>query len=586
MKKRTKVIKNLTLFSTIAVVSITSGYYTSKESDQSHYRISEPKQQTINTSTTKETNIEFKEGYFQRNQKEDLTIDDIILTIEEKGHHLSNSAQEYFNSLNLEDYINETNKSTVALYGLAINEDIYAALTDQNIIQTIENHQNIELYDSDKDQIKWDLLKNKIKTNNNNALKKDEEKKKTIPLCYKGYESLSDSDINIIINQFQEVTNDIKLHYPSFDIKELACHLEKLALLYETNTENTNQNILAYTAENDNLIAWLVYDNNYPDLNSFYDINEHEIKHYITQICDCYKEESRRNDNHSLYTIIPTGINIDNPHNQYIMDYYQPLRYSFIEEALAEKYARKDDYLTTYIINNEALNNIQMALSLTDYYDKDMFMKSSTLQNPIAMLQQFPVSNANKNQFLDNIRMLSAFETTVSTSSNSTYQFAHLHLLTVESPESINQQLICYANLELNRIFFQNLIIMNESTQDFNLEYNIYLMKLFSMRTNQCIKDLDEIYETNTSTQFYETYYPMLVTTETYLSDKYQTSREDIEQLFIDMNVETFDNFPKSISTDKIAYYKSLYNELATGIGLDKNVFENYKQSKLVYNKK
>lgn len=397
--------------------------------------------------------------YFHRAPNKIATVDDIVLSLDEKTGTDLTTAKDWAQKIKATGYVSDDIINT-----LNIDDYLFDALTDPNVTGLVMKHDNMLFYNRSKDTINWTNLALKIKANGTllvlfdslNLVKKENHDK------YKGIKNMSLDDINIVLNQLKEIVLETKKRYPDYDMAHLACLLSHIAFTYRDNADSETLGVVAATSFED--ISWiLTNDGKYPSLESFKPINMHEFKHFLAAACpDEYQAD--------VYTTF-TGIN-----------YYEDdtLMFNFIEEVTAEEYAMSltDRGLLASFEEREILDNIRFVLSLQDDYEQDGFLRYSLSKNPIALLEQFPVFS--NEDFVDVVKMLVAYDLMLGLFPSDLYEKA-LEINPDLDIQSFINTVVDYANIQLTDLFFTNLLVLNE-TKDVPIDYNMYLIRLFEQR--------------------------------------------------------------------------------------------------------
>ncbi len=497
---------------------------------------------------TKASVIEEDSLYFKRDYNTNsLSPDDLILTLEEKGMKpLSSSKEPYFDVLyfcgNQDEQFLDLLEVPFCYTDAYLNEGVTARVLE---------HENTYLYNAQEDTIYWERLKEVIKRNTQELIEHDKEYEndEDNELLYKGIEELSDEDLDTVIQQLKTVTMDIKKKYPTYDMAHLACLLENLSLDYHTKINVFNSDALATTSDDE--ITWLLDEEGcYLNLKTAVQINEHEFKHLLSEPCP---DEVNGKDTF----VVPSGIECQ---DSYIFSY------RFIEEATAEEFAvgRNSKELLTYLEYHEILDNIRFVLSLQEDYEIDGFLKYGLLQNPIAMIQQFPVLEDRSYMFVDNLEMLVGYDSLLN-------PFPYEFISEVEKLDGyedyyldetlrskVYSSVANSSQIQLLRLFLTNLLCFNENHPETPLEYNFYLMRLFEKRmnigfdalsnwlaTDLMVDDYEKSYENGKQIFFY------------YLVDKTNIPYQDMEALYQEYSL-TDVSYPSFVGEEKREFYRQL----------------------------
>lgn len=478
--------------------------------------------------------------YFQKGEDDLKTIEDLRLTLEEKGlARLSLSARTAIDNIS-KTLVNDINYDYIS----ALGADDLSIFLSPFLTDVVDKHSNEFLYDVENDDIYWEQLPELIYVNNLLFIGKDCQykgiEKKDSP-----YESLSKEDIISVLNQLEDFVHYIKDTYPNYDMKHLACVLSQCTFLYDHFPSN------AIAATGTSGIRWNVINGKYPNLSSFITTNEHEFKHLLC--AECEDENGYSGQNNEYYWASFTGV-------EGFLD--SRLSMTFIEEATAEELSAQmtNRDMDCYLINEEILNNIRLVLSMQDDYEPDGFLKYGLLQNPIALIQQLPLLNVQKYSFADNVRMLAAYEDMIG---NGPYDFifAINKLKGCEgfpfdkSAIDVYKSLLNYAQIQLSRMFYTNLIVLNE-TKDVPLDYNLFMLRLFEKRMDiayrainfylkKIVPDIDL-----TDYENYASYH--LDNFLSYLSNTFHMSISRLNELYREYSLDDDVTYPKFLSEDVV----------------------------------
>ena len=473
--------------------------------------------------------------YFHRAPNKIATVDDIVLTIDEKTGSDLTKAKAWAQKIKKVGCVSDDIIDT-----LNIDDYLFDALTDSTITGLVMKHDNMLFYNPYKDTINWTNLALKIKINGTllttfdilNLVKKENHDK------YKGIKNMSLDDINIVLNQLKETVLETKKRYHDYDMAHLACLLSHMAFTYHDSADSEALGVVAMTSFKD--IGWiLTNDGRYPALESFKPINIHEFKHLLSAACpDEY--------NNQVYSTF-TGIN-----------YYEDdtLMFNFIEEVTAEEYAMSltgRDILASFE-EKEILDNIRFVLSLQDDYQKDGFLRYSLSKNPIALLEQFPVFD--EEEFIGVVKMLVAYDLMLGLFPNDLYDSA-LELNEEIDHYSFISAIIDYANISLTDLFFTNLLVLNE-TKDVPIDYNMYLIRLFEQRMSVGFFALLQTRGYHITMDSYNALYSQkLDVFLTYLAEKYDLAPY---KTYSEYQLPKEYDYPAFVSKDVIELYDNIRN--------------------------
>lgn len=129
----------------------------------------------------------------------------------------------------------------------------------------------------------------------------------------------------------------------------------------------------------------------------------------------------------------------------------------------------------SYTDYNEALNLIQLSLALSDSYQIDELLKETIYNDPISFLKEFPVYGNDKEQFFfDTIEALRGLNILVNSQQASAYYYED----STYTAETLSQVKTSTYE-QISKIFYNNLIVLNEQHPEMTLEDNIAFVKLF-----------------------------------------------------------------------------------------------------------
>jgi len=361
--------------------------------------------------------------------------------------------------------------------------------------------------------------------------------------------SLSAGDIRTVLKQLHQFSDDVKKQFPEFDLEHLACQLSTLSLTYGM---NKGDGTLAST--NSYNIEWFLNEKGEtPILKTSLGVNEHEFKHFLCQCC--IDEEKVSN-----YYIVPSGV---------VYEGNQSLNFSFIEEATAEEFSafRNNLFPVTYHDKIGIVNNLRMVLSMQDDYEEDGFLKYSLLRNPLSMVQQFPVIDGQTYFFVDNLKMLAAFNACLENNPSFISEVEKRKgcpgcLNDISVKKEVYSSCVNYAQLELSRLFFTDLIIMKEEKPEMTLNYNFYLMRLFEKRMKMAFDIVSsmqgvDISSANCEGVHHERALGML----RYLGSKYQMDFKALKELYEEYSLSDGVTYPNFVDDNRIRFYKMLESE-------------------------
>lgn len=421
--------------------------------------------------------VEPNSTYFHKTLCDTITIQDIILTMEERNIK-ENGSEEY------QQIIKSIEGDSFPIQELHIQENLESAFLSASITDVTLTHRNHKLYDQENNDILWDKVLDIWIKNSEHRVKLDKQYQQFShsESLYLDLSMLETEKIEALVYQMREFIHQTKKEIPALDMKRVACQLEEMSFCY---TNHTYYNALLVSDE-----FTLLFPNNFGislDIKTMKKDLFHEFKHMIATPC----QDEIKNQ---LYYPSQTGIYTQTTIQENRMWYYLPFDWLFLEEAGAEEYssALVDQSPITYPMERQCHQDMLYSLSFVPEFDKKIFVKCSLLHNPIALLQQFPIPNSNQEQWLyQNAKMIECYNIL------SNHQAFLNYVLNIEELEGYqntfrrNQgqfsnraqeillELEDTADLHLMRIFFVN--IMN-SDKNLTLEDYLYFYKLMELR--------------------------------------------------------------------------------------------------------
>lgn len=333
------------------------------------------------------------------------------------------------------DKISSINVDNSSMEALEITKEqlinAYKSYSDEN-----HQHQYQSLYDEKTDSIKWDEAVKKIYENSQQVALKTEESIFSL-------ETFSEEETQALVEEIRTTYEQIKKDFPEYDTRELACKLEYYSLLKSRVDRGT---VIATTSADK-----IVY---YPSYNKLRIIEQEDTT---------YHESFHLQGNNC----------VDNQEN----DYLSSVMPTFIEENYASLYAEEltGFYQMSYTDYNEALNLIQLSLALSDSYQIDELLKETIYNDPISFLKEFPVYGNDKEQFFfDTIEALRGLNILVNSQQASAYYYED----STYTAETLSQVKTSTYE-QISKIFYNNLIVLNEQHPEMTLEDNIAFVKLF-----------------------------------------------------------------------------------------------------------
>lgn len=397
----------------------------------------------------------------QKGQEIEDDINKVILTLEEQ----------YDLSLNAQEIIAKN-------YTIASQQDNTQTLnlSDEFIITAYENALKISkpsvhptsYYDSKTDTFDIPSL---IKQIRKNSLKNE-----TIV-----NDAFLEDEIEYLLIKFLDIYLPTIEKTYQIDKNEIACNLANLAFLYSPDdldnqayisekivaTEDVFQkNIkIIYCDKTEN-----IYETDWDNSTSY-----HEFFHLLNKACNCQ---------HELFNGVyyyPSGIGIATRPLD-IEAYDVDLNYKFIEEAMAEN-SLTNFSLEPVVYEEERYiwDNILLVLALNPNFNKEVLNQASLEQKPIKFIQEFMVdSQDSQDSFCNNVRFLMTYDYLFL---NKEYQNrSDLTPNNVVNKQEFLENLINYAQIELTRLFFNNLILNTDIRNTYDEQGNNYYIDLFYKR--------------------------------------------------------------------------------------------------------
>ncbi len=423
--------------------------------------------------------------------------------------------------------------------------EAYCNLKDTQVF----NHSNTYYYDYEKDDIKWDLLADKIYEN---SLLKEQEKQYV--------SALSLEEIKEKLKNMQSLVQQLRLDYPDYDIKELACKLTDYSFVWETNIED-----LATT--NADTIAFSNHFSQNPLNQAATDC--HESFHVCLKSCediDGYEMSDFSRVNSGIHIATASFPKYDDGRVELDNLCLERYRYKFLEEIYAELYstqllgAEQDSY--TYY--DEVLLTIQLVLGLQDDYKIDSILRDLVYHDPISFIKHFPVYGENKEEyFLDNCKMLKSLDILLDVPDDYNKLLEEKNLKE-DYFEVGTKNLYQTAVNQMSKLFFHNLIMMNEIHSDeLTIEDNYCMINLFDAYLNKTYQSISELQQmpNDKETSLEQENFLLnknFVHFLNYLGDKYQTDGNDMLSSYLTYTVPSNYEFPDFMEEDKKVFYNEL----------------------------
>lgn len=326
------------------------------------------------------------------------------------------------------------------------------------------------------------------------------------------------------LHKVDTMVDQVKQDFPCYDVESLACtleaysFLEKPLILHYAETDLCGidySNIVKIDGYSPKQLDWIV---------------DHEICHALQM--PCIEEEK--------------------------LERYRKYQSYFLKEIYAELYSsdvsKKDQ--SSKFIYDEVLDCLQLALGLSDDYRIDGFLADEFYKDPISLIKRFPVYGDEDQFFLENIQMLQSLDVVLGKKSN---------LAVFNNPEKGNSVLKNEVMVHLSKIFYNNLIIMNETHfSDMSLEDNFYFMYLF----RQYMDNMELAIRNSEEMSFEDICRVDAICKERtilfdYLSSKYEVPKENVmmQYAYFDSEQLEYYELPSFMSNEKKEYYQALINE-------------------------
>lgn len=480
------------------------------------------------------------EIYYTLDDKKELKLSkEALCAIENICNNEISEVYEYYN----EEYVNL----------LDINElnatDTYANFEDIEII----NHQYETYYDEEKDSIDWDSLAHKIYLNGLNSPQND---------ALKETYTLSLKEIKQKLKRMEYFLKVIKQDYPNYDVGELACNLENASFL-KGKVKDKDEKIVARTSHYS--ITYYINKNLENKLKGKQEaIDYHEWFHFFINSCQDIIE---------IKNIVGLfdGVYI---HSTFYPKYYDNnkldelavlrYRYDFLQEIYAELYSNDvaNSEQFSYLNYDEILNMLQIALGVDENYQIDSILRDLIYKDPITFIKHFPVYGRDKtNYFLNNLRMLKSFDILLLGQDRQSWYYEYVEKNDLNDEEAIiNLKLMSFS--QLSKIFFHNLIILNEIyEEELSLQDNYYLMRLFEEMIYRSSSAIDNIYKYKIGSVDDSSYKLEKEDFIIYLSKKYNLQKQNIINEYKESNCIEFIKIDYELPEffeDKKDYYNEL----------------------------
>ena len=475
--------------------------------------------------------------------------------------------QELELSKEAEEAMNEISRQvnyTPYLEALNINKATF--LSSYANTEDTTSHTYTALYDSSTDSIDWKKAIDYIYVNS--MIKADEEDNTYAP---------AKSEVIEYVSSLQEAYNQIKSDFTKYDTKKLACKLEYFAIL-KSSTQETSTTTA--TTNNSEIILNPIYNILSEKLRE--DTIKHEGLHLA--VCDCI--DSKRG------VLFGTSI-LSMPAPRVKEDLFITERYHwrFIEEGYTALYTKEmtKGFQESYITYDEAIDLLQAILALNENYQVDDILKQIIYQKPVEFIKNFPVYGQDKEKFmLDNLKALKGLDILVGANEqwinylDSNYpKLDYTNEAQLEMSQAIHKQFA--------KIYFNNLIVLNEQHPEMTVEDNTVFLDLFFKLMNNIVIDSSLVEENTTLREMIEAqnievrplsqiqvnYNQELVPAfpETtfldyrniyieYLAKRYQKPVEELKQEMLSGEPMKNDyQFPEFLGPEKKEFYQFLYDD-------------------------
>lgn len=433
-------------------------------------------------------------AYFQKVVGEEVTLDDIILTSEERNIYEDSGLSKLRNDM-LNQIQNEFlhSEELITIDRLNVRKFAQDILLSSIATDKVIEHQYSTLYREESDDLDWDNLLDVLKKNNEEIIKEQTEREEKGYELFIEIEKLTDEDLEIWISQFHTFMNKVREKIPNVDMKRLACTLENYSVCYEkANIFNIG---CTATVTSDKML-YPLWNEWYPNMEIFEETNYHEFCHLLSISCADEKNE--------FFSFLGSGIKtsflIINNEDFILKNYlkkgdasiYFPFSYTFLEESNAESFTSllleidKNVYFDKLFMKN----NLEFSLLLSPSYRLGNFEKAGILHNPIALIQQFPVLGTNTSDiqeyFFRELEMLESYNIINDLNRSANFNYDIFKNNPDNYEEEVGNRVVIlenYADLQMTRNFLWNLGLSKSITKpDMTLDDCYYLMNLYFER--------------------------------------------------------------------------------------------------------
>lgn len=451
--------------------------------------------------------------------------------------------------------IYESSRETINSLKIGDSIDQIVLSLSQN---DIEHILDIELfYDYNNNNFNKSALLKKIKENS--ISRKN--------IIFDEFEVLNDVEYEIVLSQLYDYVELLKIKYPDIDLTHFICNLSALSFYKSNHFENTS-NVYA------SFYPWYVVYNSkieeFIDLNTYIKVNFHEFFHIDQAYCIC-----EYNNN-----VLITGNSL-HLYNRFIygdevVD-LQPYYHTFMLEACAEKATSNllEEEPSTYLAENEVLNTIEYALMINPNYKLNTMHNTNIYRDPLKFYSSFPYVYDEKSELIDYVEMLESYDYCFKNDIDEYLKkisISNEYEIEDDQDISISNSFLYYSRMKHIELFYKNLFYYNEYSKNDLLEYDIFIIRLFEeMMRNQ------ERFISNYKNPYLDILLEdgknMFIK---YLSDKYNIDYELINELYLNYDIYSFDNYPSDLEEEKINFIKDRLNTL--GISIYENVPELIKE--------
>ena len=263
----------------------------------------------------------------------------------------------------------------------------------------------------------------------------------------------------------------------------------------------------------------------------------------------------------------------------------------FIEEGYTALYTKEmtKGLQESYNTYDEAIDLLQAILALNENYQVDDILKQIIYQEPVEFIKNFPVYGQDEEKFmLDNLKALKGLDILVGANEqwinylDSNYpKLDYTNEAQLEMSQAIHKQFA--------KIYFNNLIVLNEQHPEMTVEDNTVFLDLFFKLMNNIVIDSSLVEENTTLREMIEAqnievrplsqiqvnYNQELVPAfpETtfldyrniyieYLAKRYQKPVEELKQEMLSGEPMKNDyQFPEFLGPEKKEFYQFLYDD-------------------------